>query len=186
MRMLAALFRRPRRARTIVLLLLAALAGAGIWYIGLDLAHSIGVGAAVLGVGLVLTAVSDLDDATWERSPAAGHEGGRQDIVRLSWALNSRRDWVGDGAQRRARDIARRRLGRLGLDLDDPEHGPAIESLVGLEGYAILRPWRTRQASIAALSRTLHALERLDARPPRPTSPDTPDTPDREKTHDAR
>jgi hypothetical protein len=181
MKTLGALARPPYRLRMIAAVILGVIAGMVAWDLGLDPLHSTEIGLAALVAVAVLGALPGLPTGAWRRSPGSVNGGGRQDIVQLSWALNSRRDWVGDGVQTRLREIARRRLDHLGLDLDDPHAGQAIAKLVGLETYGILRPGSVRQASLAALSRALHELDRLDRRPT-----DQPETDEREKIQDAR
>jgi hypothetical protein len=181
MRAVAALFRPPYRPRTIVAVVLGVLVGVVAWDLGLDPLHAVEAGLAVVVVAIVVAVLPGLSATTWRRAPGGRNGGGRQDIVQLSWALNSRRDWVGDGVQWRLREIAVRRLAHLGFDLDDPDEGQKIAALIGLETYGILRPGSTRQASLAALSRALHELDRLDRRPT-----DESDIDEREKIQDVR
>jgi hypothetical protein len=177
-----ALFRAPYRPRTIGAAVLGVILGVVAWDLGLDPLHAVETGLAVVVVLVVIAVLPGLAATTWRRTTPGGvNGGGRQDIVQLSWALNSRRDWVGDGVQWRLREIAVRRLAHRGLDLDDPDDGQEIAKLIGLETYGILRPGSTRQASLAALSRALHELDRLDRHP----SAD-PDTDEREKIQDVR
>ncbi|MCX7521642.1 hypothetical protein OSC27_05035 [Microbacterium sp. STN6] len=160
---LGPLLRRPLRRRAILLVLASAAIGALFWYIGMDAGHAATVSIAIAALGVVWIAVPREDHPAWapddEEQP---HEGVRRDVTRLSWSLRPGRAGIAAEGLRRIQSIADRRLGRLGLSLDEPTDRPAIEHLLGRRALHVLRP-PGAPPRIAAVAACLDAIDRLPA-----------------------
>ncbi|MFD4960990.1 hypothetical protein [Microbacterium sp. NPDC058389] len=152
-------------AKRILLVVLGVVAAAGIVF----LLDGLGVPAAfaaawlllIVAVGL-LSRAGLVDDESWppprpERRPRGS------EVSRLAWNINSRTGAAGFVVARRVERVLRRRLARLGMDLDDPDQGPAVDALLG-DGVreVFARPVVQR----ADLERVMTAIDRL----PSPTN----------------
>ncbi len=175
---LRGLFLPPRRVRTIVMLSLSVVTAAICWYVGMDVAHAIAIAMVIAAVGFTWIAVPEHALPEWAEEELRTADGVRFDVMRLSWMLRSRGRTIQTGGLRRAREIAKERVARFGLDLDDPADRTGIESLIGQGAYATLWPTADRMPRLNELVRCLDALDRLDpsasARPAR--SPARPQT----------
>lgn len=148
----------------IVKRVLLALLGAGVGAVIVVVLEALGVPVEfsvawlllIVAVGL-LSRATHLDEWSWpplrpERRPRGS------EVARLSWNINSRTGEAGFVIARRVERVLRHRLARLGLDLDDPAQGAAIDAVLG-EGIreTFTRPEVTR----ADLERVLNAIDRL-------------------------
>lgn len=113
---------RPRARRLVIRILFAAiLLPTAAWAIGVPWLYSLliaGLGAAVVPV---LSLPPMTAEPEWPRLIPPRVEGGRRDVMSLSWLLTSRHHGVDPAAVRRLQAIARRRLGLRGIDLDSPD-----------------------------------------------------------------
>jgi hypothetical protein len=159
---LGALFRAPRRARTILVLIAAAVTAAVLWITGADLAHTLTIALGAASAGLVWVALPEHDPGEWPDEAGSTKDGARREVVRLSWSLRPRRGRVQPPAVARVRDLARHRLALRGLDLDDPAQQGEIERLLGGSAHRVLQPSARRLPRRRALVECLDALDRLD------------------------
>lgn len=151
--------------KRILLIVLGVAAGVVIVFLLDGLGVPVAFAAAwlllIVAVGL-LTRAGLLDDGSWppprpERRPRGS------EVSRLAWSINSRTGAAGFVMSRRVERVLRRRLARLGVDLDDPAQSPAVDALVG-EG---VREVFTRPAvQRTDLERVMSAIDRL----PSPTN----------------
>jgi hypothetical protein len=146
----------------------AVLAGAGCWFFGLGLVPAIVVVLVVgsLGVALrVLTAPATVGE--WPAAPPQPTDGARRETSELSWALRTRGGIVDDAIILRVRAIVANRLAHRQLDLDNPEHRPAIEKLIGAGVYELVNVnvnanGNRQRVKMPSILTTLDILERLD------------------------
>ncbi len=156
---------------SVIALVVAALVGGAAGVLGLDGPHAIALGAGVFAIVLVLfsqrSVVPTIELLPPETDPPLG---GRRDLEQLAWSMVEHRTHIRGIVLARVDAIAARRLAEHGLDPERAEHAPAIESLLGPTGWAVLRPDRDRPVSPRELDRALDALERLP--PPGPFASD--------------
>lgn len=186
----------PRMLRRLVLsAALGSAFGVAAWYLGMDAAHAIGLGAAAFAIAACLSALGEAADVVWAVPAPPPRPGARRDIVQLGWSLGARGGRASPEGVRRLRLVAERALLLRGLDLEDRAADARLEELLGADALRLLRrgsgvaPPRTSQVS-AALSR-LEALERddlpesrgragaatLSSAPSRPTAPSIQEPP---------
>lgn len=132
-------FRPPWRGCTIIVTVCAPIATLVCWYFGTDVWHAVAVSAGLCAVGIAWVAWPDDRPVPWHEHDEP-REGGRSDVMRLSWSLHAGRGRVGSEALRRVQAIGRRRLAVHQLDPMEPSHAPAIERLIGGAALAVLRP----------------------------------------------
>lgn len=154
------------RLRDIVALL--ALSAAA-WYFGANVWTAILVGGAVT---IVLRAASlvwapEEGGFRWRVQRRARAGGGRSDVAILATSLSGRWGRTGVGT-RRVAEIARRRLALRHLDLNNPDHRPQIEALIGGRAYRSLTGNDYRGMRLRSLVRCLDALDALTRDPGRP------------------
>jgi hypothetical protein len=139
--------------------------GAIAWYFGNDVWHAILIGCAVTALffaartGWSIPAVRDL---SW-RYRQRGTEGTRNEVATLARSLRSGWGGVGLTAERRLRQLARRRLALEGLDLRDDEHREAIERRIGASSYRLLTRPDGPRPRLRAVLQTLDLLDGLNA-----------------------
>lgn len=160
-------------------LILSAGLGAGFavaaWYLGMDVAHAVGLGAAAFAFTACLSALGEAADVSWAVPAPEPRAGARRDVVQLGWALGARGGRASPEGVRRVRIVAERALALYGLDLEDRSAEPDLERLIGRDVLAALRrgaaPPRTALIGVA-LTR-LEALERaaLDRGPASSSGP---------------
>jgi hypothetical protein len=155
----------PWRARLTWLIVLAVLAGAVSWYVGVDGWHAAVIAAAVLAVGLIWSALPERPPSVWPLESRRQDDGNRNDVNRLSWSLRTRKRRVRPEAVRRIRKLAAQRLQAMGdtrqLDLDEPADRESIERLIGSRAYRTLRSNPVRQPTFADVEQCLDALSAL-------------------------
>ncbi|HTU86256.1 MAG TPA: hypothetical protein VMF57_11830 [Solirubrobacteraceae bacterium] len=152
----------PDRRETIRVLGAAGLIAAICWYFGVDVWHAILLGTAITIAGLATiagTAYPEVRDLSWRSRERTGNKGSRTDVASLSWSLRSGWGLVGRTAEWRLQEIARRRLALEGLDLNNPDHGPAIERRIGRPAYKVLTRSHKRRLRRRTLVRCLDALD---------------------------
>lgn len=171
---------RAWRGRLAWLVVLAVLAGAIAWYVGVDGSHAAVIGSATLAVGLIWMAVPERPSGIWAPEPHAKDDGNRNDVNRLSWSLRTRKRRVRPEAVRRIRQLAAQRLdtiavgGARPLDLDDPTDQASIEQLIGGRAYRTLRSNPVRQPTFADIEQCLDALDAVVESDSTPTRRWTP------------
>ena len=161
----------PRMLRRLILgAVLGIACGVAAWYLGMDVAHAIGLGAAAFALTSCLSALGEVADLVWAVPAPEPRPGARRDIVQLGWSLGARGGRASPEGVRRLRLVAERALLLRGLDLEDRTADAPLEELLGADALRLLRrgsgvaPPRTSEVS-AALSR-LEALEREDVPAP--------------------
>jgi hypothetical protein len=156
------LFSPRSRRRTLRVLAAAVLIAAVCWYLGANLWHSIVLAcviSTVCSLGMI-GVVLDVSDIGWR---AAGRRSGsRNDVAQLSGSLRGSGGRVDTGAIWRARQIARQRLARHGLDYREPAHRRAIEQLIGRRPYAVIVNGERRRPMLRTLLSCLDALDALN------------------------
>jgi hypothetical protein len=161
---LSKVIRLPNRRETIRVLGIAVLLAAICWYLGANVWHSILLGCAITVAwlaGMAGTAYPEIRDLGWRHGDRAANKGSRSDVANLSWSLRNSWGSVGRAAEWRLRQIARHRLALEGLDLGNPDDGPAIERRLGRPVYRVLvRTIQKRRLRRRAL---LYCLDALDA-----------------------
>lgn len=160
---------RPRRLPPRVLrrLILSAVfgvaVGAAAWWLGMDVPHAVGLGAAAAAFVGCLSALGEAADLTWAVPVPEPRSGARRDIVQLGWSLGSRGGRVSPEGLRRLRTVAESALAVHGLDLHDRAADPELESLLGADVLAVLRRGSTasppRTAFVAVVLERLEALD---------------------------
>ena len=161
----------PRMLRRLILGAVLGIAfGVAAWYLGMDVAHAIGLGAAAFALTACLSALGEVADLVWTVPAPEPRPGARRDIVQLGWSLGARGGRASPEGVRRLRLVAERALLLRGLDLEDRTADARLEELLGADALRLLRrgsgvaPPRTSEVS-AALSR-LESLEREDVPAP--------------------
>jgi hypothetical protein len=157
-----ALLQPTRRARAILLVLAAILAGFVCWFIGMDPAHAVGVTAAVVAIGFAWIAVPEHSDTRWPDAYPKTPDGARNDVLDLSWALRRQRGGIRERAFARIRGLAIERLAHRGLSLNNPKDRAAIENLIGPRPYAVLNSTSGRPPHLRTVEACLDALDRID------------------------
>lgn len=162
------LTRPPERRTTIGVLAVAFLFALIFWYFGADVWHAILIGAGITLVALLgwLAMAIQVGDSPWSSRGRSNQAGSRSDISELSWSLRGN---SGTAAVWRLRRIARQRLVRHHLDLDNAADRHRIEQLIGRQAYVVLARGRRRQVRLRALLRCLDALDALAAMDPADT-----------------
>lgn len=164
-RRLNELLRPPSRRELGEIVGAALLISAICWYFGVDVWHAILLGCAITVTALALLvgySAPDSRDLSWWRDRRPRNEGSRSDIANVSSSLHGGWGLVGLTAERKLRQIARRRLAFEGLDLTNPEHRAAIERRIGARSYRALVNPRGRVPSLRALLSCLDALDAID------------------------
>jgi hypothetical protein len=156
-----ALLQPSRRARAILLVLAAIVAGFVCWFIGMDPAHAVVVTAAVVAVGFAWIAVPEHSDTRWPVAYPKTPDGARNDVLDLSWALRRQRGGIRERAVGRIRGLAVERLAHRGLSLNNPNDRAAIENLIGPRPYAVLTSTSGRPPQLRTVEACLDALERI-------------------------
>lgn len=123
------------------------------------------VAGAVGVVAMIVARVQTDVEPDPEPERRISRDGSRGDLQDLAWAMVGRDGRAGERALRRLREIARVRLARHGVDLDDPADDARLRELVGGRGLATLRRRTAPLPSVADLTFTLTVLERLGPRP---------------------
>ena len=159
--------RRPLPPRMLRRLILSAVLGIALgviaWYLGMDLAHAIGLGAAAFAFAACLSALGEAADIVWAVPAPEPRPGARRDITQLGWSLGARGGRASPEGVRRLRTVAERALRMRGLDLHDRAADDALEGLLGARTLELLRrgsgvtPPRT--AEVAAVLARLESLE---------------------------
>lgn len=163
---LTGIVRLPSRSEAVRGLSAAALIAVICWFFGVDAWHSILLGCAItvaILAGTVMTSSPEAEDLSWRHGKGAGSEGSRNDVANLSYSLNAGWGRVGLTAGRRLHQIARRRLALEGLDLQNADHGPAIERRIGRPAYRILMRSDKRRLRLGTLMSCLDALDAIDS-----------------------
>jgi hypothetical protein len=113
-------------------------AGGLLYVIGAPLSHAVLVALAIVATGPVLHAASiELLDRP-EVPRHLRREGSRRELAKLTRYRGRRSRVTDEEAVRRLRAVARRRLADLHLDVDVPEHAPAVLRLLGPLPYGVL------------------------------------------------
>src|SRR5690554_6314006 len=133
--------------------------------VGLDLLHAIFLGLAAVVVVLAVVVVRRGGArAAWLPDNRTETDGSRLEVAALSWSLLGRGGRVSEGALRRLRAVARGRLARNGLDLDEPAHHEAIAALLGPAAWEVLTT-TADMPSRRQYEQCVRALERAEPDP---------------------
>ncbi|WP_374208922.1 hypothetical protein [Microbacterium sp. CIAB417] len=146
--------------RMIVAVIVLILATTALRLFGLEPLFALSGGilaAAVVFLAALRGTEAVIDDGPREEDDAAGRGS---EISRLSWAFNPRTGVAGEIVGRRVRGILRRRLGRRGVDVDDPHQRGRVDALLGAGLWDRLT---ARQVQSADIRRALDAADRLAA-----------------------
>jgi len=139
--------------------------------VGIDVIHAIALGLAVAAVIHIATSTDLTRDEGWPREPGPGRDGARGDLAVLAWSMIGRSGRVGEPVKRRLVVLARRRLARIGLDLDVPDDAGAIRDLIGTRAWDVLTLRGDGLPTVPDIEHTVGRLELLDPdRPDRPSS----------------
>jgi hypothetical protein len=157
------MLRLPTRREALQTLGAGVLVAAICWYFGVDVWHAILLGCAITVTALACLAggsAPDARDLGWRPGKRVGKAGSRNDVASLSSSLHAGWSLVGLTAQRRLYEVARRRLALDGLDLQNADDRPAIESRIGAPTYRILMSSKSGRLT---LRRLMYCLDMLDA-----------------------
>lgn len=149
-------------ARLIALGLAGLALGIGLWAVGLQLEFAFAVGILVIVLGVLWLCRSDADPLSWPERSDTKQAGLRDDVSRLAWSLRSQKTGVSGAATKRVRSLARTRLRRHGLDIDDTGDASRIVRLIGPSAHSILAPSNTGHVTRAQLDTVLEQLMALD------------------------
>lgn len=119
----------------------ASLLGCGLllWFVGLDLIHSLALGAAVVSLIALRRAPAVNPHQDWpEVVDSRSDVGARREVARLSWSMQGYESRVQRQSVRRLHDIAGYRLGERNLDLDDPRDYLACQAALGERAYRVI------------------------------------------------
>lgn len=157
--------RERRRARRLVgrLVFAAVVLPAAAWAIGVPWPFALllaGLGAAAVGITALPRMTAEPE---WPRIAPPQVEGGRREVMSLSWMLTSRHHGVDPAAVRRLRAIAGRRLAIRGVDLDsrDPAQQARAAALLGGQVHRILGDEARRDMTHSELDMCVGSLESL-------------------------
>lgn len=153
----------PRMLRRLILSALLGVAlGVAAWYLGMDAAHAVGLGAAAFAFTACLSALGEAADVVWAVPAPPPRPGARRDIVQLGWSLGARGGRASPEGVRRLRMIAERALLMRGLDLEDRTANRRLEELLGADALRLLRRGSAvappRTSEVAAVLTRLEAL----------------------------
>jgi hypothetical protein len=145
----------------IVLTVISVLVAAAL--LGLLMAFGVPAPFAVAWALILLAVVAAtrqvfVDEAVVWPPEAPRAEARGSDVSRMAWAINTRTGVAGHVVVRRVQGVVRRRLAHRGLDLDDPEHHPRIDAMLGDGVRASLH---ARDVQRADIERVLDALDRI-------------------------
>jgi hypothetical protein len=163
---LTEMLRMPTRREALRTLGAGLLVAAICWYFGVDVWHALLLGCAITVTALACLAAGSAPDArdlSWRPGKRAGKEGSRNDVAGLSSSLRAGWGFVGLTAERRLREIARRRLALEGLDLRNPDDRLAIERRIGRPAYRILIQRQGRRPTLRTLTYCLDMLDAIDS-----------------------
>ena len=159
------LLRPPLRAPAIWVLVGAVVAGAAVWFFGVEPFPASLVGLAFLAVGLTWISVRDGDEGSWPSPIVRRTPGSRRDLERLGWSMKTR-GGVHEKTLARAREAARHRLLFLyGLDLYEPADRDDIERVLAPGVVRTLMTPRRANLDLVSFTRLLNSLEALGTRP---------------------
>lgn len=135
---------------------------------GLTLASSALVGLLAAAVVLLVTRLDSGADPGWDRRTYVRRHGARGEVQDLAWTMVGRDGRIGERVLRQLREVARSRLARHGLALDDAD----VEQVLGTRAHRTLTTTRSPLPSVADVRHTLDVLDRLG-----PTRTDNPGSP---------
>ncbi|HEX4444020.1 MAG TPA: hypothetical protein VHZ81_10650 [Galbitalea sp.] len=154
-------------SRYVGVIVVAVLAGFGVWFFGLDIVPSIVVTLVIAGLGIVVrTIVLPSENPEWPPAPPEPSDGVRREVAELAWALRGSGGVVDDRIVWRVRRIAAEALARRHLDVENPAHRTRIEHLVGASVYSLLTSGEDFRVTLPTLQSVLRGLEALNASDP--------------------
>jgi hypothetical protein len=143
---------------------------------GVPVPDALVIVAAVVLLGVVVPLLDAGRDAEWPAAPVRPRDGRRLDVAVLTWSLAGRDGRVSEAALRRVREIAVRRLARVGLPLSAGLTGPADQrgeaeraaaaEALGPRAWAALTAPSGSLPSIADIAACVRALENVVDRQP--------------------
>lgn len=138
---------------------------------GLTMVSSGLVGLLVAAAVLLVTRLDGAADPGWDRRHYVRRHGARGEVQDLAWTMVGRDGRIGERVLRQLREVARSRLARHGLTLDDPD----VERVLGSRALRTLTTTRSPLPSVADVRHTLDVLDRLGPR--RTPATDDPGSP---------
>lgn len=158
--------------RLILSAVLGIALGVAAWFLGMDAAHAIGLGAAAFAFSACLSALGEVADVSWAVPAPPLRPGARRDIVQLGWSLGARGGHASPEGIRVLRTVAERALRMRGLELEDRGADEELGALLGGDVVALLRRGSAVNAPrTAVVAAALDRLESLVDDGPRATSP---------------
>src|SRR5699024_7225720 len=100
-----------------------------LWLLGLEALFALSAGVLV-GVIVILTSIREAEPPPEMRDETTSRWHGSA-VSRLAWGFNPRTDVAGEIVARRVRALLRRRLARVGIDVDDPAHASRVDAAIG-------------------------------------------------------
>ncbi|WP_143034066.1 hypothetical protein [Paramicrobacterium humi] len=147
--------------RLIGIALVGAALGGILWVVGLALEFCIAVALIVVMLGVLWLCRPSAEELTWPDRELERPAGRRDDVSRLGWSLRPQRSGIGDAGIKRVRELARVRLERRSLDLDDAGDETEIARLLGPHARRVLRPGADPAPSLAHINAVLDRLSTL-------------------------
>ncbi|WP_315098290.1 hypothetical protein [uncultured Cellulomonas sp.] len=144
--------------------------GVGAWAAGLTPGTSALLGLLVAAGVLLLSRLDGTPDPGWDRERLDRRHGARGEVQDLAWAMVGRDGRIGERVLRRLREVARSRLARHGMTLDDPH----AQSLLGTRAVRTLTRTTSPLPTVADVVHTLDVLDRLGPRRATPTDDGAP------------
>lgn len=128
-----------------------------LWALGLEALFALSAGV-LIGTIVIAASLRDGESASelHDETVTAWHGSA---VSRLAWGFNPRTDVAGEIVARRVRALLRRRLARLGIDVDDPADTARVDAAIGDGTWDRLC---TRRATRAEIERALDRIERRD------------------------
>ena len=140
------------------------------WAAGLTVQTSALLGLRIAAGVLLRTRLDGTPDPGWARDRLDRRHGARGEVQDLAWAMVGRDGRIGERVLRRLREVARSRLARHGLTVDDPE----TETLLGTRAVRTLTRTRAPLPTVADVVHTLDVLDRLGPRRATPNDDGAP------------
>lgn len=128
-----------------------------LWVLGLEALFALSAGV-LIGTIVIAASLRDSEAAPELQDETTAAWRGSA-VSRLAWGFNPRTDVAGEIVARRVRALLRRRLARLGIDIDDPAQTARVDAAIG---DGIWDRLCTRTATRADIERALDRIERRD------------------------
>src|SRR5699024_8542654 len=100
-----------------------------LWTLGLEALFALSAGVLIWTI-VIAESLRDGEPAPELHDETATAWRGSA-VSRLAWGFNPRTDVAGEIVARRVRTLLRRRLARLGIDIDDPAQTARVDAAIG-------------------------------------------------------